>query len=385
MSRLLLKVLLWLVLVLAAGLLAHFMVRYPGYVMIAWGQWMVEITLWSAVGLFLVLLLVSWLAIKLLRGVNPVRLARQYRDRRDRKTARVATGQAVMAWLEGDDSAALSALHRVVKAGGSERLPRVLTLIPAQDSGDWPALVSEFKRTDPDLALVADVLTAERLVQSGDSAALLALWQQEPGLQRIRKLQPDYWRALMDQGQAGVALHAINKTPNLNPFDRVRWQQQVALQLIEQGCQTSVDALLPLKTLPKLIRQKADVVAAECRCLLMHGQVDNALKRLTKALEKAPAPVLLRCLLDEHLPGTRTLPLAEHLEKRHGPNPELMLTLGQLCEAQSLWGKAEDYLVEAWRTDPNRETGLALANFFEHRQQTDRALAQYRELAHLGD
>lgn len=385
MSRLLLKVLLWLVLILAAGLLAHFMVRHPGYVMIAWGQWMVEITLWSAVGLFLVLLLLSWLAIKLLRGVNPVRLARQYRDRRDRKTARVATGQAVNAWLEGDHQAALSALHKVVGAGGSERLPRVLTLIPGQDNGDWPARVSQFKQADPDLALVADALTAERLVHSGDSAALLALWQQQPALQRVRSLQPDYWRALMDQGQAEVALQAVNKAPNMNPSDRERWQQQIALQLIEQGCQTSVDALAPLKTLPKSIRQKAELVAAECRCLLVHGQPENALKRLSKALEKAPAPVLLRCLLDPRLPETRVLPLAEQLEKRHGTNPALMLTLGQLCEAQALWGKAEDYLVEAWRTDPNRDSGLALARFFEHRQQTDRALAQYRELAHLGD
>lgn len=385
MSRLLLKVLVWLVLILAAGLLAHFMVRHPGYVMIAWGQWMVEITLWSALGLFLVLLLVSWLVIKLLRGVNPVRLVRQYRDRRDRKTARVATGQAVNAWLEGDHQAALSALHKVVSAGGSERLPRVLTLIPGQDSGDWPARVSQFKQADPDLVLVADALTAERLVHSGDSAALLALWQQQPGLQRVRSLQPDYWRALMDQGQAEVALQAVNKAPNLNPSDRERWQQQVALQLIEQGGQTSVDALAPLKTLPKPIRQKAEIVAAECRCLLVHGQAENAFKRLSKALEKAPAPVLLRCLLDPRLPENRVLPLAEQLEKRHGTNPALMLTLGQLCEAHALWGKAEDYLVEAWRTDPNRDSGLALARFFEHRQQTDRALAQYRELAHLGD
>ncbi|MEX2319814.1 MAG: heme biosynthesis HemY N-terminal domain-containing protein [Saccharospirillum sp.] len=385
MSRLLLKILLWLVLILGAGLLAHFMVRHPGYVMIAWGQWMVEITLWSAVGLFLVLFLVSWLAIKLLRGINPVRLARQYRDRRDRKTARVATGQAVLAWLEGDDTKTLAALHRVVNAGGSERLPRVLTLVPGQDSGDWPARVSEFKQADPELALVADALTAERLVHSGDAAALLALWQQQPGLQRIRKLQPDYWRALMDQGQAEVALQAINKTPNLNPSDRERWQQQVALQLIEQACQTSVADLGPLKNLPKTIRQKADVVAAECHCLLVHGQTDDAFKRLSRALEKAPAPALLRCLLDPRLPAAQTLPLAEQLEKRHGSNPALMLTLGQLCEAQSLWGKAEDYLVEAWRIDPNRDSGLALARFFEHRQQTDRALTQYRELAHLGD
>lgn len=385
MSRLLLKVLLWLVLILAAGLLAHFMVRYPGYVMIAWGQWMVEVTLWSAIGLFLVVLVVTWLAIRLLRGVNPARLARQYRDRRDRKTARVATGQAVMAWLQGDESAALSALERVVSAGGSERLPRVLTLLPAQDDGDWSGRVGDFKQADPDLALVADALTAERLVHAGDSAALLALWQQQPALQRARKLQPDYWRALMNQGQAATALQAINKAPTLNPADRERWQQHAALQLIEQACQTAAADLAPLKTLPKPVRQKADVVAAECRCLLVHGQTDSAFKRLSKALEKAPAPVLLHCLLDERLPQGRALPLAEQLEKRHGANPALMLTLGQLCEAGELWGKAEDYLVEAWRTDPNRASGLALARFFEHRQQTDRALAQYRELAHLGD
>jgi HemY protein len=385
MSRLLLKILLVLVLILGAGLLAHFMVRHPGYVMLAWGQWMVEITLWSALGLVLVLVVVSMLALRFLRGVNPVRLVRQYRGRRDRRVARVATRKAVMSWLEGDTSATLAALQQVVNAGGSERLPQVLALIPAQQSGDWQATVNAFKEADPELALVADALTAEQLVQSGDAAALLDLWQQQPGLQRIRKLQADYWRALIDQGQTDTALQLINKSSNLNPSDRERWQQKAALQLIEQACETSLGALAPLKTLPKAVRQKAEVVAAECRCLLLHDKSADALKRLTRALEKAPAPELLHCLLDARLPVTRTLQLAEHLEKRHGDNPALMLVLGELCETQEFWGKAEDYLSEAWRLDPNRETGLALARFFEHRQQTDRALAQYRELAHLGD
>jgi len=385
MSRLLLKLLLILILILAAGLLAHYMVRHPGYVMIAWGQWMIEITLWSALGLLFVTVILIALLIKVLRGVNPVRLLSQYQNRRDRKVARVSTQHAVMAWLNGDESRTLKALQNVTKAGGSERLPQLLSLIPGQDSGDWPDRVSAFKKADPELALVADVLTAHHLAQSGDTVALLALWQQQPGLDQVRQLQPEYWRALIDHGQADVALQAINQSPNLNPADRERWQQQAALAVIEHSCQTSLTALAPLKSLPKPVRQKADLVAAECRCLLLHEKPEEAFKSLSRALNKAPAPMLLRCLLDTRMPSPRSLTLAEQLEKRHGSSPSLMLTLGRLCEAQELWGKAEDYLSEAWRQEPDRENGLALARFYEHRQQTDRALAQYRELAQLGD
>lgn len=380
MSRLLVKILLWFVLLLAAGVLAHFMVRYPGYVMVAWGEWMLEVTLWTALGAAVVVLLSCWLAIRLIRGANPVRLARRYKDRRDRRLARDETEHAVRAWLKGDDSAALEALNKVVQAGGSERLPRLLTLVPARESGDWEQRKAEVTRQDPELAVVARWLEAEQLWQSGDYPAFVELFDQAPELKEVRGLRHRYWQALLDNGQAEDALKLINQTPHLNPADRERWQLNAGLALVEQARQ-SQEQLSALKALPKSLRQHPTLVAAEVRCLAEHERMDEAFRQLKKNLDRQPADPLLVLLGELPFDTHKALGLAEQLEKKAESSPMLNWTLGQLCERESLWGKAHDYLEDAWRQMPSPRTGLALAAHYEHRQQSDRAVPIYKQLA----
>lgn len=382
MSRLVLKLLLWFFLLLLAGVLAHFMVRYPGYVMVAWGQWMLEITLWTAVGAAVVVVLAIWLALRLLRGVNPVRLARHYRGRRDTRQARLQTERAVKAWLKGDEDTTLEALDKVAKTGGSERLPRILTLIPAQDSADWPERQAALAQADPELAVVGQALRANQLLRQGDADAFVELFEQEPELAEVKALRVEYWRALMARGQAGKALTQIARASGLNPADRERWQQQGGLALIHQAERESPEQLAGLKSLPRKMRQHPDIVAAEVRCLASHDKLDEAFRLLKKHLEKDAHDSLVLLLSELPFETAPALKLAEQLESRQSPpSPALSLALGELCEREALWGKAQDYLSEAWHQGATRRAGLALAAHFEQRQMTDRALAIYRELA----
>lgn len=383
MSRMIWKVLLWFLLLLAAGVLAHFMVRHPGYVMITWGQWMVEVTLWAALGAFVVTVLIIWLVWRLTRGLNPIRLARQYRDRRDRKLARVETEKAVKAWLQGNEDASLVALDKVIKAGGSERLPQILTLIPAQQTGQWEERLARVKEADPDLAVVGLALEADSHWQAGNRTAYLEHMDQHPELLEVRQLRDRYWRALIEGGRAEEALISVGASPGLNPSDRQRWQQEAGLALIEQCRLSEQPDFNTLKTIPRKVRQQPDLMAAEIRCLAAHNRLDEAFKRLKKALDSsAPSESLLRLLVELPFDSAATLKLAEQLAgKQTEPGATLNWVLGILCERQSLWGKAEDYLVEAWRLDARPEIGLALARLHEHRKQIDKAQSLYKTLA----
>lgn len=381
MSRMIWKILLWFVLLLAAGVLAHFMVRHPGYVMITWGRWMLEVTLWAALGALVVTLLLIWLAWRLTRGLNPVRLARQYRDRRDRRLARVETEKAVKAWLRGDEETTLSALDKVVQAGGSERLPRILTLLPAQHSGQWEERLARVREADPNLAVVGLALEADRHWQAGDRNTFLAHIDRHPELLEVRQLRDRYWRALIDGGRAEEALISVGATPALNPSDRERWQQQAGLALIEQCRDSDQPDWSRLKTIPRKIRHQPTLIAAEIRCLARHNRLDDAFKQLKKALDSQASDELIALLAELPFDANQALKLAEHLESRKHRSPTLSWALGVLCERHSLWGKAEDYLNDAWQQDARPATGLALARLYESRNQTDKAQAIYKSLA----
>lgn len=382
MSRLIVRVLLWFLLLLGAGVLAHFMVRHPGYVMLAWGQWMVEITLWAALGLLVVLVLGLWLALRLWRGVNPIRWARRYRDHRDRRAARVETERAIRAWLTGDEATALSALNRVVKAGGSERLPRLLTLIPDRDHPNWSERLADFIEADPGLALPAWTLQANQFWHHGNSTALVELIERHPELASVRVLQSPYWRALIDEGQADKALRRIEAAPNLNPDDRQRWQRLAGRALIEQAYAQGTASPATLKLIPRGLRQKPELVATEVRCLAKADRIDDAFDRLKKSLERAPADELWWLLAELPFKAAEALRLGEAiLARSRQPSPVAQTVLGRLSERESLWGQAESYLKAAWEQAPTPEAGQALAALYERRGDKDRALAIYKQLA----
>ena len=381
MSRMIWKVLLWFVLLLAAGVLAHFMVRHPGYVMITWGNWMLEVTLWAALGALVVVLVVIWLVWRLTRELNPIRLARQYRDRRDRKLARVETEKAVKAWLQGNDDGALTALDKVIKAGGSERLPRILTLLPAQHSGQWEERLARVREADPDLAVVGHALEADQLWQTGEHSDFLDHIDRHPELLEVKQLRDRYWRALIDGGRAEETLISVGAAPALNPSDRERWQQEAGLALIEQCLDSDQPDFTRIKTIPRKIRQQPALIAAEVRCLARHEKRDDAFKLLKRTLDSRATDELVALLVEYPFDTAQALKLAEQLEGRHQRSATLSWVLGVLCERLSLWGKAEDYLNDAWQQDDRADIGLALARLHESRQQTDKAQAIYKTLA----
>jgi len=382
MSRLVVKVVLWFLLLLAAGVLAHFMVRHPGYVMLAWGQWMVEITLWAAVGLLVVGLLAFWLVLRLWRGLNPVRWVRRYRDHRDRRAARVETERAVRAWLTGDDATALSALNKVVKAGGSERLPRLMTLVPDRNHPSWSERLADFIEADPDMALAAWSLQANQLIQHGNSQALVDLVERQPELASVRFIQPPYWRALIDEGQADKALRRIEAAPTLNPDDREQWQRLAGRALVEQAYASGTPNNSVLKALPRGMRQKPGLVATEVRCLARHERLSEAYDRLKKALERAPADELWLLLAELPFNNSDALRLGESiLTRSRQPSAAAQTVLGLLSEREALWGQAENYLQAAWQQQPSVQAGQALAALYERRGDKDRALTLYKQLA----
>jgi len=110
--------------------------------------------------------------------------------------------------------------------------------------------------------------------------------------------------------------------------------------------------------------------------------------------EAEKAEVLTRQLLKRHwlssliqAYGLIDLPHAEHQLvhaerwlKQHPHDPDLLLTLGQLCKKLKLWGKSKDYLERSLRQAPaNQKTYHALAELFEALGEPMQALQYYKK------
>jgi uncharacterized protein HemY len=79
--------LLALILILG-GVLAQLMIADSGVVLISWKNWMVETTLWGAVGISLSILCLFILLSALWKRFGPAQLLSSYRTRRNRKAAK---------------------------------------------------------------------------------------------------------------------------------------------------------------------------------------------------------------------------------------------------------------------------------------------------------
>jgi len=66
---------------------------------------------------------------------------------------------------------------------------------------------------------------------------------------------------------------------------------------------------------------------------------------------------------------------------RHDGDAQLLLTLGRLCLAQRLWGKAQSYLEASLSLEDRHDTRLELARLFEQTERPDQAMPHYRAAA----
>jgi len=74
---------------------------------------------------------------------------------------------------------------------------------------------------------------------------------------------------------------------------------------------------------------------------------------------------------------------AEQWLQSHPRNTALLLTLGRLCRAQRLWGKAQSYLEAALSLGPSQEIHLELARLCDELERPDEANRHYRLSAGL--
>jgi HemY protein len=377
-KRLLLGIVVVLIVAVAA---AELVLRDSGYVLIAWGDWAMESTVWVALAGVVVTFMAVRLVLALLMGIwrSPASMGDWWRGAFSRRH-RQYTRQGLRAYLEADWKTASKWLKKGAAGGGD---PVVNYLFAARahlrlnDTEAAEQLIDQAERYAGDEPVSVGLMRAEILLESGQLeralAKLLSLRQRAGDHPSILRSLVRTYRALHDWKNLEGMLAQLKKQKLLTPNDLAELEFDVyagLLGLRQKGGVTD-EYIVRLesvwKNLPDRVQRNPDVVAVYARALLHAGAGPEAEKALRHALRRefsASLVALYGCATGKDT--EKQLVLAESWLKERPNHAGLLLALGRISLMNHLWGKARDYFQASLSVESNPEAYAELARLLSH-------------------
>jgi len=364
---------------IASAIAASLLLQDPGYVVINFRGYLVEMSVPALLAVVGLVLFSAWFAVKLFRAPRKLgEAAGRYRS--GRAGARLTRG--VIEVAEGNFAKGERLLTK--SADGSDapllnylQAARAAHLLGQNDRRDhWLRQAYEHS---PGAANAVLLTQAELQLDQK---------QYEPALATLRKLEensPNHSHALALLGKLYFRLedwsHLAELLPKLQKHGRMdadtltSWTIRVHEEQLAKA--RNADAVLEIwKGVAKA--HKKNIALLECyyRNLIRLGLHDKTEKDIASDLRREWQPPLVRVYgIVESQDAARQLKKAEGWLKHHGEDPDLLLTAARLCLRTELWGKARSYLetVIAIRPTPEayHEYGRLLSRLGEGEAAAD--------------
>ena len=216
-------------------------------------------------------------------------------------------------------------------------------------------------------------------------------------LQQLHKLAPSHAYVLTLLANAYEQLQEWDRLDKLIPAleKHCSLSRDTLLSFEIAACQGQLSALAIHRN-PKLLidfwsksaahlRQLPLLIEFYARQLVLVEAAGEAEKVLRLFLNNTwhDSTITLYSELDVLVDNTQ-LEMAENWLEDHQQNASLLLSLGKMCAAMSLWGKSRSYLEASIAIDPMPETYLKLARLLEeHMNEAEAAQEYYRQGLYL--
>lgn len=385
-------VLLFLLLVIAGAWLGAMIQMDAGYILLAWRQTTVEMSLWVG----LVLMLVTFASLyTLLRLVFSVRAPWQFllRWSAEGKLRRMQrqTRHGLLALANGQYERAEEKLGGLV-ADTTQPLVVIPALAEAEARlGKFAQAQARLQRlltSMPEAFALVGLAQARIFIQQGDAEAALTPLQQITAKDKrhaqANELLLELLQGLQRWTDVIALLKVIGAAKQMSK-DMLAQQQQKAYQLAFAQItadQKGLEQLLQLwQKTPASVQE-----SSHCRLAFVQamGQAEgNPATRTAEFIESS-----LKQQWDDdlvlayaHLPMANVevaLKYAESWQQQAKNSAALQLTLGRLCRRLELWGKARDYLTASINIQASKEAHAELARLEQHLGRVDVALEHYR-------
>ncbi len=343
----------------ASALAANFLLADPGYVIINFRGYVIEMSVPVLLGLAVLLVFTVWLIRKIV--LAPRRLGEAAGRYRSARSGQKLT-RGMIAVAEGNLARGEKMLARAASTSDSPLFNYLQAARAAHLQGrdgrrdEWLRLA--YQET-PEAANAVLLTQAEFQLDRGQNEQALAT------LRRVDENSKDHAHALSllgrlyfdleDWDALGELLPRLSNNKQLKPETLDAWTIRVHKEALDRAMDS-----LAVETAWKAVAraQKSDLslLVAYYEGLLRAGEHDRVEKELAAALRSDWRGPLVRLFgLVESSDTTRQLKRAEGWLKNHGDDPDLLLTAARLCLRNELWGKARSYLETVLSLRPTPE------------------------------
>lgn len=364
----------------------------PGYLLLAYGDYTLESSLWVGLVLLFLFTLLLYAFIALLRRLlgGQKSLTGWIDARRHRQATRL-TNRGLVHFIEGNWS---RARRELLRGARNNEAPLVNYLLAAHAS----AHLDEPDQTEQHLLAAADTnASAEAAVVLSRAEIQLQAGKYQAAINTLEEVSRSPGRypqalALLQKAYIGLGDNAgmAQLLPQLKKHRVISAQQHAAqehqlydglLQAAADGGDGSLDAICDTwHKMPAAVRADEQMIGRYVSLLVCAGGDALAEKTILRELKKRWDPVLVR--LYGFVKSTDVRRQLAHAEAWLGEHPEdaqLFLCLGRLAARDKLWGKSRDYFEKSYRLQRSAETCAELGRLLDGLGESKVAAAYFRE------
>jgi HemY protein len=340
----------------------------PGYLLVAYGNYTVETSLWVGLGLLLLLTLalysLVWLLRRLFAGQRSV--ASWMGARKGRQATRL-TNRGLINFIEGNWQASRRQLLRGARHNEAPLLNYLVAARASYQLGESDKMreyLGEAERVDAQAGIAAELTQAEMKLDAGQyEQAVATLVRARRNASRhphVLDLLRQAYLGLEDWDSLAALLPDLARHEVLPREELEALERTVYLHRLQQAGAREGDAAGALQerwqALPAGWKRDRELLRAYVALLITSDAHQAADKVCVRALKQDWDSELARLYAFVHgdQPG-RQLSQAESWLEGHRDDPQLLLCLGRLAARSELWGKARDYLEASYALRPSPE------------------------------
>jgi len=361
--------------------------RYdPGYAVLVYPPWRIEVSFIAFILLMVGVVVGAYLFTRLaITTLNLPRIVREQREQRETERRDADFIEGLRAWLEGRHQDAEQALGNWQGESSRRGLARVLA---ARSAGEIRAIPQRDlyldDATQHGAELAAYLADAEMRLSARDIVGALAavtagktLAPQHTALLRVElsaRQQAGQWEEVQKLTEQLLRANA------LDPGYAHQLRRAAHMEILKRNSADDHSLLNYWKNLPEKFKTDAVLARTAADAFVQSEGYDTALDIIEVALRQEWYEELVT--LYGNIQGTSPTRQIEQAEKWLHTRPRdanLLLSLAKLCSAQALWGKAQNYLEASLALSPSADGHIRMAELREKIGQVGEACKHYQK------
>ena len=375
----------------------------PGYLMLAFGNYTFETSLFAMLMALALIYLLLRLAIILLYALNPLQLLNLGKSFKNRRTSRKRTKsvEGFLAFARRDWITAYGLLTRGANQAEDNIANYLAAAYAAHELGDkeaWIKALEDAEINYPTARSTIQSIKAQLLFKSNQLEQCLAVLQQikkdaqnDPALADL--LRQVYIR-LEEWEKLNELIPLLEKKKVVEPAEIEQLKLRIFMEQLysvynradeSQSSDATLEELEKLwKKAPSKYKEEAKVVKHYSDLLQKLGANIAAAKVIEKALAKNwNSDLILKYGATDFEVNQQQLLMAEDWLKQRPANSDLMLSLGRICLRNQLWGKAKEYYIASIKISPSAAAHGELSMLLRSLGETKEGEAHFRSYTNL--